>query len=157
MTFVEAEQALKIRLSSVVGDWPVRWANDVWANGVPLSDGNMPLDPNTGAPAYALEAEIPPGAVELRAIGNNAAGKRTFCATGLFRVYLSGPVGVGSTPVLSKRDEIAAHFTRAVLIADNATGQRLVMDDPNPCEVYYEDGNRFSMGLSIPFEYFYRG
>ncbi len=133
---------------SLGGVWPFRWENDTFPNGSfdpPVTD--------TGAPASFIEAEIIGGRNAIESF--SAPGNRVFVHPGIIRFYICVPQGTGIDQAILAADTLAATMERAEFGQSGGqlvrTGDFSTYDDV----ASYEDGNRFVLMASVPFEFFY--
>lgn len=156
------EAAFRTALADAVTDWPIRWPNGQWEqmpDGCSVGEGNMPVTEDADGvfvPAPAIEVEVIGGPNEMRTVG--IVGSRAAVQSGILRLYLSVAQGSGTTDITAKADAINAAFQRKEFGRDEAAGQRIVTFDPRTDDgvAAYEEGNRFSRMISVPFDFYYQ-
>ncbi len=151
------ESAFRTALAAMAGDWPVRWPNDAWdglPDGYTVGDGNMPVDAN-GVPAPAIEVEVLGGRKTSTA---GPSGARIATLPGTLRLYLSVAQGSGGDAITAKVDALSSAFNLKTVLHDPATDRRLQTWDPRVDDdvAGYEEGNRFTRMISIPWDFTYR-
>ncbi len=129
--------ALALTIPSAPPSWLIRWANEGWPFGTPLSpETNSPIDPNdpSASPLPFVEAEVIAG-MATSAVG----GGRLFSdppvptqseRIGLFRVYLVVPTYSGRDEINDRADAVAQAFKKATIFIDSDTGRHLYTIEP---------------------------
>ena len=147
---VEAQFKLSLAAAS---SWPQRFSNERWADGLTLSDGDLPVAAD-GTPAPCIEAEVIAGNVRATVC---KAGSRVMQRLGLFHLYLSVAQGTGVTTINAQSDALITFFTRTALLNDSLTLSVLRTIDVRIDDgiASYEEGNRFCRLVSIAWEYTY--
>lgn len=139
--------AIKAYVAANFTSLPVRWQNE------PFADGTYELPASGGVPSTFVEAEIIGGRNAIAAF--SAPGNRVFIHPGILRFYVVVPQGTGIDGAIASADLLAAAMERKEFGQSGSqtvrTGDFSTYDDV----ASYEDGNRFVLLASCPFEFFY--